>query len=462
MNDGKKAVADLVITNGIIINSGNVFEGNIVIKDEKIVALTDKACIHPADQYIDAKRKYLFPGLIDVHTHFSYDDFRTLSQCAAFGGLTTILPFIRGEADQDMIENIRKYQVEGKQVSVVDYAFHIYLFDQPKFIENIPRAVELGVNSFKMFLAYKKRGMMVSTQFMLKAFQAIRSCGGLGMVHAEEGELIDFLENQSMAAGRKALTDFAKTCPDTAEEIAMVRAIELADITQCPLYIMHLSTLKGLRLLEKAHKEGKNVFMETCPQYLLLTDEDVLRHGPNAKIGPPLRSRQDNEALWGGLKEGAISVVSSDHSAHPKEAKDPGWKDIFQAPFGMPGVETLAPLIYHEGVVKRNLPLTWFAKVMSENPARIFGLYPRKGVIQVGSDADVTFFDPEKEVTIQAERLHSKAGYCVYEGRKVKGYPVMTVLRGQVLLNDGKLEKAPGSGKFLARPAQPGLFTKET
>lgn len=450
---GEKAVADLVITNGKIINSEHIFEANIVIKDEKIVALTDKAYTHPADQYIDAKGKYLFPGLIDVHTHFSYDDFQTLAQSAAFGGLTTILPFIRGGADEDMIENIQKYKEEGQQVSVVDYGFHVYLFDRPHFLKNIPRAVELGVNSFKMFLAYKKRGMMVSTEFMLNAFQAIRSCGGLGMVHAEEGELIDYIENQFIAAGKNALADFAKTCPDTAEEIAIVRAIELADISHCPLYIMHLTTVKGLRRLRKSLRTGKNVFTETCPQYLLLTDEDMLRHGPNAKIGPPLRSRKDNEALWRGLKDGVISVVSSDHSAHQKEAKDPGWKDIFQAPFGMIGVETIAPLTYYEGVVKRNFPLTWFAKVMSENPARIFGLYPKKGIIQVGSDADITILDPEKEVTIKTDNLHSKAGYCVYEGRKVKGYPVMTVLRGQVLLDHGKLEKGPGFGKFLPRPA---------
>jgi dihydroorotase-like cyclic amidohydrolase len=153
-----------------------------------------------------------------------------------------------------------------------------------------------------------------------------------------------------------------------------------------------------------------------------------------------------NEALWRGLKDGVISVVSSDHSAHAQEAKDPGWQDIFQAPFGMIGVETVAPPTYYEGVVRRNFPLTWFAKVMSENPARIFGLYPRKGIIQVGSDADITILDPEKEVIIKTDHLHSKAGYCVYEGWKVKGYPVMTVLRGQVLLDQGQLQKGPGFG----------------
>jgi dihydropyrimidinase len=247
------------------------------------------------------------------------------------------------------------------------------------------------------------------------------------------------------------VADFSKTCPDVAEEIAIIRVIELAHISNCPLYIVHLSTAKGLKHIREAQHAGKNIFTETCPQYLLLTDEDMIQHGPYAKIGPPLRSKEDHEALWKGLREGTISLVSSDHSAHSKESKGPGWKNIFQAPFGMIGVETIAPLTYFEGVVKRNLPLTWFAKVMSENPAKIFGLYPKKGIIQVGADADITIFDPEKEVTIQEANLHSKAGYSLYNGWKVKGYPIMSILRGRILLNQGKLEQNPGYGRFLSR-----------
>jgi dihydropyrimidinase len=446
-------VADLLIRNGTIVNAGNVFEASIVIKDEKIVALTQEEYAPPAKQYIDAAGKYLFPGLMDIHVHFYYDDLSTLAQSAAYGGLTTILPFIRGGPEESILGNIRKYKEEGKQVSVVDFGFHVYLFDRPSFLEEIVPAMQLGVNSFKMFLGYKKRGMMVSTEFMLKAFKIIQANKGMGMVHAEEGEIIDYLEDQAISAGAVGVADFSKTCPDVAEEIAIIRAVELAHMSNCPLYIVHLSTAKGLKHIREAQKAGKNIFVETCPQYLLLTDEDMIRHhGPNAKIGPPLRSKEDNAALWEGLRDRTISVVSTDHSAHSKKSKEPGWKNIFQAPFGMIGVETVAPLTYFEGVVKRNFPLTWFAKVMSENPAKIFGLYPKKGVIRVGADADITIFDPEKEVTIQTAHLHSKAGYSVYDGWKVKGYPVMTVLRGHILLNHGKLEQNPGYGKFLSRP----------
>jgi dihydropyrimidinase len=448
----EKAAADLVIKNGKIINAGGIFEANIVIKDEKIVAFTKEEYTPPSSRYIEAEGKYLFPGLMDSHVHFYYDDLQTLAKSAGYGGLTTILAFIRGEVDQNMIENIKKYKEEGKEVSILDFGFHVYLFEHPRFLKDIQKAAKLGVNSFKMFLGYKKRGMMVSTEFMLNAFKTIRSCNGMGMVHAEDGELIDYLEDQFAAAGLTGVMDFGKTCPDTAEELAVIRAIELANVSDCPLYIVHLSTAKGLRRVKEALHVGRNIFVETCPQYLLLTDADMLRHGPNAKIGPPLRSREDNEALWGGLKDGDISVVSSDHSAHAPEWKGPGWKNIFKAPFGMIGVETIAPLTFYEGCVKRNFPLTWFAKVMSENPAKIFGLYPKKGVIRVGADADITIFDPEKEATIRSKDMHSKAGYTVYDGWKVKGCPVTTILRGQVLLNNGTLEQKPGYGKFLPRP----------
>lgn len=444
--------ADLIIKGGKIINSESVFEGNVVIKDEKIVAITYDGYAPPSERYIDAKGKYLFPGLMDVHVHFYYDDLYTLSQSAAYGGLTTVIPFIRGSAEESIIDNIQKFIEEGRQVSVVDFGYHVYLFDNPSSLKEIPKAAKMGINSFKMFLGYKKRGMMVSTEFMLKAFKIIRSCGGIGMVHAEDGELIDYFEEEFISEGLTALADFSKTCPDTAEELAIVRSIELAHVSHCPLYIVHLSTEKGLNRIKDALEMGKNVVTETCPQYLLLTDDAMNRHGPYAKIGPPLRSLQDNEALWRGLKEGTIALVSSDHSAHSKESKEPGWKNIFQAPFGMVGVETIAPLTYYEGVVKRNLPLSWFARVMSENPAKIFGLYPKKGVIRVGSDADITIYDPQKEVTIKTSDQHSKAGYSLYDGRKIKGYPTMTILRGNVLFNEGRLEQNPGYGRFLPRP----------
>jgi dihydropyrimidinase len=301
-------------------------------------------------------------------------------------------------------------------------------------------------------MGYKKRGMMVSTAFMLQAFEAIRSCGGMAMVHAENGPLIDYLQEKFISEGLTDPRRYPETCPHTAEVLAIMEATELAHISRCPLYIVHLSTAEGLRYIRAAREDGKDVSTETCPQYLLLTENDMERYGPYAKVGPPLRTHDDTEALWRGLSNRSISLLSSDHAAHSRESKEPGWKDIFEAPVGMIGVETLAPLMFSEGVMKRHLPLTWFSCVMSEAPAKVFGLYPQKGVISVGADADLTIIDPEKEVTIRAEDLHSMAGYSLYDGWKVKGYPVMTLLRGKVLLNEGQLEQGPGYGKYLARP----------
>jgi dihydropyrimidinase len=445
-------MADLTITNGRIINADGAFDADVVIKDEKIIAFTDKEHSIPTNKTIDASGKNLFPGLIDVHVHFYYDDIHTLAQSAAYGGLTTLIPFIRGSAEESILKNIRKYIEEGSRDSVVDFGYHAYLFENPRALEEIPEAARMGVNSFKMFLGYKKRGMMVSSEFMLKAFGIIQSIGGIGMVHAEDGELIDYLEEKSISDGLMRPSDFPKTCPNAAEGIAVYRAVELAHMSKCRLYIVHLSTGEGLKCIEDALMSNKDVVAETCPQYLLFSEKAMEQHGPYARIGPPLRQPENNHAMWRGLRQGVISVVSSDHSAHSKELKEPGWDNIFKAPFGMIGVETIAPLMFYEGVVRRRFPLTWFPKVMSENPAKIFGLFPKKGIIQVGSDADITIYDPEKEMVVKTNDLHSKAGYCLYDGWKIKGYPVMSMLRGKILLNEGKLEQAPGYGNFLYRP----------
>ncbi len=448
----KEDIADLVIKNGTIINAEEVFQANISITDGKIIGLWDCVYSPPAKTYLDAKGKYLFPGLIDVHVHFYYDDLNTVSQAAAHGGLTTIIPFIRGGAEESILHNINKFIEEGERVSVIDFAYHVYLFDNPRVLKEIPKALEMGITSFKMFLGYKKRGMMVSTQFMLKAMEIIQSWGAMAMVHAEDGELIDALEDKFISEGLIKPQDYLRTCPPTAEDLAIIRAIELAHICRCPLYVAHLTTAKGLGRIKNAQEKGKNVITETCPQYLLLTEDTMDYHGPYAKISPPLRRVEDNEAMWKGLKEGTISLVSSDHAAYDRTSKALGWADIFQAPVGMIGVETIAPLIFYEGVVKRDFPLTWFARVMSANPARIFGLYPQKGVIAVGSDADITIIDPEKEVTIATSGLHSKADYSLYDGWRLRGYPVMSILRGNILLDQGRVEQNNGYGKFVPRP----------
>jgi len=308
-------------------------------------------------------------------------------------------------------------------------------------------------------MAYKTRRppVMVDDAFILEAMERIAAIDGVTQLHCENGHAIDHNERRKIARGEVAPTDFPKAAPPWAEAEAINRAIALGRATGCPTYVVHLSTRTGLERIRHAQAEGQRVWTETCPQYLLLAAEDMARWGPLLKIGPPLRARGggDHEALWQGLSDGSISCVGSDHSPHPREAKEHGWKNVFfqpdgcPVPFGSPSIETIAPVTLSKGVFERGLPLTWLARVMSENPARIFGLYPRKGTLQVGADADLAIVDPGAESTVAADRLLGKSGYTPYEGMKLRGSIVTTLLRGRFLLRGGELSAWPGDGAFL-------------
>jgi dihydropyrimidinase len=320
--------------------------------------------------------------------------------------------------------------------------------------------VRLGVASFKMFMTYKRRPKrMCSDDFLCRAMERIGAAGGLAQLHAENGDVLSHLEAKALAEGRVQPRDFPPTCPDWTEEEAINRGIRIGALAGCPVYVVHLSTRLGLERIKAAQAAGQRVWTETCPQYLLLSDAEMERWGPLAKIGPPLRPAggPDREALWAGSAGGHIATVGSDHSARAKKFKEAGWQNIFvdpegkPIPFGAPSVETLVPLVYSEGVVKRGLPLTWMARVLGENPARIFGLYPRKGAIRVGSDADLTIIDPAAEGVITVADHRGMAGWTLYEGWPLRGRPWTTLQRGRVLLHEGRLEQPPGSGRYLAR-----------
>ena len=455
---------DTIVRGGQVVSASGITDTAIAIRGDRIVALGPETVLPPAERVIDASGKYVLPGLIDCHLHVGaeYDNWQTASQAAALTGLTTLLPFVvYDDARQETLPDaIRRLREEASAASVLDFGFHFILNHQPYILAGIPEAVRLGVTSFKMFMTYKKRpNRMVSDEFMAKAMESIGSLGALCQLHCENGDVLCYLEDRAIAAGHTHPRDFPATCPDWTEEEAIHRAILIGGLTGCPVYVVHLSTRLGLERIKRAQAEGQRVWTETCPQYLLLSDAEMERFGPFAKIGPPLRPEAgpDREALWRGVEQGFIATVASDHSPRVPSAKEPGWKNIFvdadgkPIPFGAPSLETLVPLMYSEGVAKRGLPITWLARVLAENPARIFGLYPRKGAIRVGADADLTIWDPDGETPIEAIHHLGVAGFTPYEGWTVRGRPSMTLVRGQVMLNDRRLEQRPGYGRYLAR-----------
>ena len=452
---------DTIVRGGQVVMSSQVLDVAVAIAGEKIVALGPEDLLPPADKYIDASGKYVLPGLIDAHVHLDgHDNYALGAQAAAYAGLTTLIPF--GTYDLDAQESlpdaINRTREEIEHSAVVDFGFHFILQNSPYILEGIPQAFEMGVKSYKMFMTYKKRpARMCDDDYICKAMELVAKGRGVLQLHCESGNIIEYLENKLIGEGHTHPSDFPRACPDWAEEEAVNRAIKMGAATDCPTYVVHLSTQLGLERIKQAQAQGQRIWTETCPQYLLLSDAEMARYGPLAKIGPPLRREDgpDRDSLWAGLAQGHVSITSSDHAPHPQELKQAGWDNIFvdpqgrSIPFGSPGVETIVSLMYGEGVVKRGLPIWWLARVMAENPARIFGLYPRKGVIQVGSDADLLIMDPQGERTITAKDHRSNAGYSLFEGWKVSGSPWMTLLRGQVLLNQGVLEQRPGYGTFL-------------
>jgi dihydropyrimidinase len=438
---------EVLIRGGLIVTGSGVRKADVGIRGEKIVAVKPGLSEKEASQVIDASGKYVMPGVIDVHVHPVYEDnMGGLSLAAAHGGTTTLMHFAYAKPGMKLIDTIKQFQEEGLQKSYLDFGIHGTLFDPSSQIEEIPKAFDLGVSSFKMFMTYAKLKWMTDDYHLTAAMDMIAGCGGLAMVHAENGLVTDYLEDRSLKRGEDQKKVFLKTRPDLLEAEAVFRALTIASITRCPLYIVHLSTAKGVIPIQQARTEGQHIYVETCPQYLTMTDAKLQKLGPLAKIGPPLRTDKDRLALWKAIQKDIIDVVASDHAPKAKRIEDP----FFEAPYGSPQAETMLTVTYDEGVKRGRIKPSKLVRLFSENPARIFGLYPKKGVIQKGSDADVVIFDPNHVHTIRHETQHSGAPYTVYEGRRCVGKSVLTMQRGKILVEDGETKGKPGEGRFLA------------
>lgn len=453
---------DTLIKSGTIVTASDIYSADILVEGEKIKLIgTDLA--PDGATVVDASGKYVFPGAIDAHTHLDMpfggtvtaDDFYTGGVAAAFGGTTSHIDFAiqgKGESLRQALDNWHA-RAEGK--SVIDYGFHVAITDLPEAVmQEIPKAVDYGVTSFKLFLAYKGL-FQVDDTTLLNALMVARDCGGLICVHAENGDVVDVLVKQMVAEGKLEPKYHITSRPPLAEAEATAKACMLAAIAKAPLYIVHMTCHPAVQQLKLARAAGAPVMGETCPQYLFCTEDDAARPGfEGAKFicSPPVRTKSDQEALWAALAAGDLQAVSTDHAPFNfKGQKELGRGDFTKIPNGLPAIEDRVTMLYSCGVGAGRISLNRFVELVSTNPAKIFGLYPRKGTVAVGSDADLVIWDPEKEKTISAGRHHMAVDYSLYEGWKLKGLPEKVFRRGELIVDGESFYGEKGGGEFLAR-----------
>lgn len=453
-------VFDLIVKGGTIVTESVITKKDIGIIGEKIVAIADELDAS-AKKVIDAEGKYIFPGAIDVHVHLetpisqtvSSDNFETGTIAAACGGTTTIIDFVTQDRGNPVEEAVAARINQAVDKAVIDYGFHIALTDiNDHTLAAIPTLIEDGFTSFKLYMTYQFR---VDDGEMLRVLTRVNEYGGLVCVHAENHYMIDYLIREYRRTGKKAPRYHPLSRPILAEWEATNRAIKLARLISAPLYIVHVTCSKSLAEIAQAREHGYPVMAETCPQYLILSEdkyEEPGFEGAKYVMSPPLRPLGNQAVLWHALARGDLQVVSTDHCPFFfKGQKDLG-KDFFGfIPNGIPGIEVRPVLLYTYGVVQRRLNLQQFVSVIAANPAKIFGLYPEKGTIAVGSDADLVIFDPQAEKTLTKKILHEKVDYTPYEGIKLKGFPVSTIVRGEVIVENGVFIGKSGRGKLLKR-----------
>lgn len=454
-------VKSVLIKNGHIITASDQFHGDILIQDGKIEAIGSDLK-YPSDEIIDAAGKYIFPGGIDAHIHMDVTcsdgsisaGYDTDSIAAAMGGTTTILDYVIQENDCSLVETADYWSEKAKQ-SAIDYGFHL-IITQPndETFKELDHLVEQGITSFKLFMA---NDIAMADKDLFRFMKDFSQRGITACIHAENKEIIKVLQEQYVRQGDTSPKYHCKSRPELTEIEAINRAITLAELTGCPTLIAHISTAKGLELVEKAKARGINVFGESCPHYLLLSEDNYELEGhESAKyvLSPPLRSPENFEGLWSGVLNGAVDIISSDHNGFNYSThKQLGQEDFRKIPNGAPGIEHRFSLIYHYGL-ERGMDLTRFVELVSTNPAKIFGLYPQKGTIAPGSDADLVIFDPEVEQIITAENQYQKSDFTPYEGVKLQGKVDTVLLRGERIVQQGKFIGSLGQGNFLKRAKQ--------
>ncbi len=459
-----KALMKTLIKNGRVVTAVDDYYGDILIEGQ-FITLIGKSLDMSADKVIDARDKLVIPGGIDAHTHMdmpfggttSADDFRTGTLAAAHGGTTTIIDFAiqpKGTAIMQALETWHK-KADGK--AAIDYSFHMIVTDlsAAEHLAEMKKLIDHeGVTSFKLFMAYPGV-LLVDDATIFRAMSLAGSRGGLICMHAENGVVINEIVARALAEGKTAPKFHALTRPTAAEAEGVNRSIALAEMAGSPVYIVHLSCYDALKKVKEARDAGIPAFAETCPQYLFLDYTDYEKpefEGAKYVMTPPLREKWNQEELWTGLRMNDLQVVSTDHCPFCfKEQKELGRDDFSKIPNGGPGVENRMSLIFNGGVGQGRISLNRFVELTSTAAAKIFGLFPRKGTIAVGSDADIVIFDPKKKMTISARTHHMNVDYNCYEGMEVTGVAETVLSRGRVVVENGKYTGKAGDGQFLKR-----------
>ncbi|WP_416149932.1 dihydropyrimidinase [Salipaludibacillus sp. HK11] len=462
-----------IIKNGTIVTASDTYKADILVENG-VIATISKNITDSSAEVVDAEGKYVFPGGVDPHTHLempfggtvSKDDFETGTKAAAFGGTTTVIDFCITNKGKPLQNSIDQWHAKSKDKAVIDYGFHLMISEMNEDVLNeLPKVMDQeGITSFKVFMAYKNV-FQADDGTLFKTLETAKELGGLVMVHAENGDVIDHLVNKALAKGNTDPIYHALTRPPEAEGEATGRAAQLTGLADSQLYVVHVSCEESANKIAEARKKGYDVWGETCPQYLAL-DQSYMDQpnfeGAKYVWSPPLREKWNQEKLWNALKTGELQTIGSDQCSFDFEGqKDLGKGDFTKIPNGGPMIEDRVSILFSEGVKKGRITLNQFVDMTSTRSAKLFGLYPKKGTISVGTDADIVIFDPNVERTISVETHHMAVDYNAFEGMKVTGEPISVLSRGEFVIKDKQFVGEVGSGEYLKR-ARYGKLTSDT
>ena len=452
----------ILIRGGRVVTAADDFVGDVFVEGERVALLGADLDV-AADRTIDAAGKYVLPGCIDPHTHLdmpfggtvTIDDFESGQGSAACGGTTCHVDFCIQGQGQTFADALEGWHAKANGKALIDYGFHIAVTDvDDERLEELATLPEQGITSYKLFMAYKNV-LQVDDETLFRAMQVAAASGALVMVHAENGDAIDVLVREALGRGDTAPIHHALTRPPELEGEATNRAIQLARIAGSPLYVVHVTCREAVDPIRRARERGWSVWGETCTQYFFRSIDDLAQpnfEGAKYVYSPPARDAENHEVLWNAVRTDALSAVSTDHCAFLWDGQKTLGKDDFtKIPNGGPGLEDRLKMIHHFGVREGRIGVNRMVDLLATQPAKLFGLYPRKGTVAVGSDADLVIFDPERRETISASTHHSKCDYSLYEGTEVVGAPELVLLRGNVLVEDGELVGKPGTGRFVRR-----------